>query len=71
MKNPSSVSAEYCSQALSILSLTSFQLFTGCSSIDGTAQSHTVTVNLVTRHVEPGQEEAKPSAPDPDYEWFY
>jgi hypothetical protein len=73
MKNPISVSSEHCGQALSLLSLASLLLFTGCSSIDGTAQSHAVTANLVTRHVEPYEEEPEDRAvsPEPDYEWFY
>jgi hypothetical protein len=73
MKNPISVSGEYCGQALSILSLASLLLFVGCSSIDGMAESHTVKANLVTRHVEPSQEEPEYRAvsPEPDYEWFY
>jgi hypothetical protein len=48
-------------------------LSTGCSSIDGTAENHRVTANLVTRHVEQGQEEPENQAvsPDPAYDWFY
>jgi hypothetical protein len=73
MKNGISISAAYCGQALSILSLASLMLFTGCSSIGGTGESHAVTTNLVTRHVESGQEEPENQAvsPDPDYNWFY
>jgi hypothetical protein len=73
MKNPSSVSARCCGQALSIFSLSCLLLFTGCSSIDGTAENHGATANLVTRHVEQDQEEPEHQAvsPDPDYDWFY
>jgi hypothetical protein len=71
MKNPSLVNAKYCGRALSISSVICLLLFTGCSSIDGTAAK--VTANLVTSHVEPGQEEPanQPVSPEPSYEWFY
>lgn len=73
MKNPSLVSAKYCGRALSIASMICLLLFTGCSSIDGTAENHRATANLVTSHVEPGQEEPEeqPFSPDPSSEWFY
>ena len=73
MKNPSLVSATYCGRALSISSMICLLLFTGCSSVDGTADDHRVTTNLVTSHVEQGQEEPgkQPVSPEPSYEWFY
>jgi hypothetical protein len=73
MKKAISVSAEFCGQALSILSLASLLLFTGCSSIDGTAESHRVSANLMTKHVEPDQKEPENQtvSPELDYEWFY
>jgi|HubBroStandDraft_3_1064219.scaffolds.fasta_scaffold830109_1 hypothetical protein len=73
MKNPSLVSAKYCEQALSISSVICLLLFTGCSSIDGTAENHRATANLVTSHFGPGTEEPEqqPVGPDPSYEWFY
>jgi len=73
MKNPSLVGAKYCGRALSISSVFCLLLFTGCSSIDGTAEDHRVRANLVTSHVEQGQEEPENQAvsPDPAYEWFY
>ena len=73
MKNLSFVSSKYCGRALSISSVICLLLFTGCSSIDGTAENHSVTANLVTRHVEQGQEEPENQAvsPDPAYDWFY
>ena len=73
MKNPSFVSAKYCGRALSIPSMICLLLSTGCSSIDGTAENHSVTANLVTRHVEKVQEEPENQAvsPDPGYNWFY
>jgi hypothetical protein len=72
MENPSLVSAQ-CARALSISSVICLLLFTGCSSIDGTAENHRATANLVTSHVEPGQEEPEeqPVSPEPSYEWFY
>jgi hypothetical protein len=73
MKNPSLVSVKYCERALSISSVICLLLFTGCSSIDETAENHKATANLVTSHVEPGQEEPEeqPFSPDPSSEWFY
>jgi hypothetical protein len=73
MKNPNSVSSRYCGRALSISSVIGILLFTGCSSIDGTAENHKATANLVTSHVEPGQDEPEeqPFTPDPSSEWFY
>jgi hypothetical protein len=73
MKNLSLVSAKYCGWAFSISSVIGLLLFAGCSSIDGTAENHRVTANLVTSHVEPGQEgpEKQPVNPEPSYEWWY
>ena len=73
MKNPSFVSAKYCGLVLSISSVICLLLSAGCSSIDGTAENHSVTANLVTRHVEKVQEEPENQAvsPDPSYDWFY
>lgn len=73
MKNPRLVSAKYCGRAFSISSVIGLLLFAGCSSIDDTAENHRVTANLVTSHVEPGQEgpEKQPINPEPSYEWFY
>jgi hypothetical protein len=73
MKNPSLVRAKYCGRALAISSVICLLLLTGCSSIDGTAENHRTTANLVTSHVEPGQEEpeTQPVSPDPASEWFY
>jgi hypothetical protein len=73
MKNPSLVSAKCCGQALSLSSVICLLLFTGCSSIDGTAGNLKVRTNLVTSHVEPGQEGPKKQFvnPEPDYSWFY
>jgi hypothetical protein len=42
-------------------------LFTGCSSIDGTTENHRATANLVTSHVEPGQEEPEEQPFSPDH----
>ena len=72
MKNPSLVSAPYCQRALSVLSVICVVLFSGCSSIDGTAGNHQATANLVTSHVEQAQEEPENQAvPELSYEWFY
>ena len=73
MNNPSLVGAKYCGRALSISSVTWLLLFTGCASIDGTAENHRVRENLVTRHVKQGQEEPENPivSPEPGYEWFY
>jgi hypothetical protein len=73
MMNPSLVSAKYCGRALSISSMICLLLLTGCSGIDGTTEKPRVTANLVTSHVEPGQEEPEkqPVSPEPSYEWFY
>ena len=73
MKNPNVVSAKYCERALSISSVICLLLFTGCASIDGTAENHRLTTNLVTKHVEPDQEQTdnRVVTPDPTYEWFY
>ena len=73
MKNSRSVSARYCEQALSVVSVICVLLFTGCAGIDGTAENHKVAENRVTRHVEERQEEPANQAvsPDPTYEWFY
>ncbi len=73
MKNPNLGSAKFCGRALSISSVIYLLLFTGCSSIDGTAENHRVTANLLTSHLEPGQEEPanQPVSPEPSYEWFY
>jgi hypothetical protein len=73
MKNPSLVSAKCWGRALSLSSLICLLLFTGCSSIDGTTENLKVRTNLVTSHVEHGQEKAdnQPVNPEPDYEWFY
>jgi hypothetical protein len=73
MKNSCLVSARYCERALSVASAICVLLFTGCASIDGTAENHKMPANLVTRHVEQDQEEPESQAvgPDPSYEWFY
>ena len=73
MKNSSLVSTRYWERALSVASVICVLLFTGCASVDGTAENHRVAANLVTRHVEQGQEEPENQAvePDPGYEWFY
>jgi preprotein translocase subunit SecG len=70
MKNSSLVSARYCEQALSVASAICVLLFTGCASIDGTAENHKAAANLVTRHVEQEQQN-QAVEPGPDYEWFY
>jgi hypothetical protein len=72
MKNPSLVSAQYCQRALSVWSVICVLVFTGCSSIDGTAENHKVTANLVTSHVDQAQQEPENQAvPELSYEWFY
>jgi hypothetical protein len=73
MKNSSLASARYWERALSVASVICVLLFTGCASVDGTAENHRVAANLVTRHVEQGQEETENQAvePDPGYDWFY
>ena len=47
--------------------------FTGCSSIDGTAQNQMAPKNHVAAYLEQTQEKSQPvdSNPDPTYEWFY
>lgn len=73
MKNSNLVSARHCKRALSVASVVCVLLFAGCASVDGTAENHKVTANLVAGHVEQGQEEPENQAVgrDPGYEWFY
>jgi hypothetical protein len=75
IKDRTLINAKYCLRALSVSSAIWLLALTGCSSIDGTAENHTVTTNLVTSDTEHGQEKHTPDnppvSPDPDYNWFY
>ena len=75
MKNPTLISEKYRWRALSMSAAIWLPVLIGCSSVDGTAENHRVTRNLVTGHTEQVQEKPKlddpPDSPEPDYDWFY
>ena len=64
---------QHCLQAMMIVSILSIVAFTGCSSLDGSAERQPQTKNGVAVYSEWKHEKPQPaySDPDPGYKWFY
>ena len=75
MENLFTFAKRHSVQAALVLPIAGLLAFTGCSSIEGTADSRPAINHRVSTYMQTNQEE--PAAPvdngdeDPGYEWFY